>query len=345
MELAEYQPPATTTRVPAQSVTDALADAGSTRPLIVHRSVSVAIARGSEKTKRLRLERLARVVMSTDARFTPEAVWGSDWSQLPSEAFDLLDHGIVTTWQAVSTRNAMRDSVRVIVREMTNAGMLTTDQERRRLNSLRPERLPVDEEKQSRGHIEPARIREVFHALAQDSSIRARRDAAIIALLGRAGLRRAEAIGLNMGDLDLGRDLLVVRGKGDKIRSVPLAVDVHRALRDWLAHRGDAPGPLITPVAPSRRPTQASITRLSTNTIASVVAERFGKDVAPHDLRRTFVGELLNRDGDLSTVSKIVGHTNPATTAGYDRRGHAARQRAVDKLEVLYETFEAEGEV
>ncbi|MEV0573173.1 site-specific integrase, partial [Micrococcus luteus] len=68
---------------------------------------------------------------------------------------------------------------------------------------------------------------------------------------------------------------------------------------------------------------------------------RFGDDVKPHDLRRTFTGNLLESGADLSVVSKVLGHVSPATTAGYDRRGQVARLAAVEKLHVPLEDFDS----
>jgi integrase len=56
----------------------------------------------------------------------------------------------------------------------------------------------------------------------------------------------------------------------------------------------------------------------------------------PHDLRRTFAGDLLHANVDIVTVQKLLGHSNPATTAGYDRRGVRARQEAVKHIHVPY---------
>ncbi|CAN5631180.1 hypothetical protein BH10CHL1_BH10CHL1_33150 [soil metagenome] len=54
--------------------------------------------------------------------------------------------------------------------------------------------------------------------------------------------------------------------------------------------------------------------------------------LAPHDGRRTFAGELLDNGADIVTVQKLMGHSDPKTTASYDRRNDRARTRAVNTL-------------
>lgn len=337
MQIELYEPPSAAPHVPAAEVAEAVADARAAQPAFVHRTVALSVSRGGEKTARLRLERLARAVMATDSRVRdPRLVWRQDWAELPLEAFEVLDRGIALAWHTASSRNAMRDAVRSVLRACRDAGILSGDDAAVRLNAMRPEKPVRDPEKQSRGHIPSARVAEVFRELASDRSLTARRDAALIALLVGAGLRRAEAVGLEMSDVDADLESVLVRGKGGVVRDVPLAPGARRAVRAWLRVRGGEPGPLLSPIGKPHPQRALAGTRMSAGTVAQAVAHRFGPEVRPHDLRRTFTGDLLDSGADLSVASKVLGHASPVTTAGYDRRGRAARQAAVEKLAVPF---------
>lgn len=186
-------------------------------------------------------------------------------------------------------------------------------------------------------------LRELFVHLAGRPETIARRDAAAIAVLSMGAVRRSEAVGLDLADWDgeLG-ELLVRHGKGGKTRKVWLHSGGEAALLDWLAIRGDDPGPLLCRVRrggilihgeDGRLTSQAVWRRLNLLTAATGV-----KHFTPHDLRRKAITDLLDNGDDLPAVQRLAGHANISTTAGYDRRGERAARKAASHLEVPYVT-------
>jgi integrase/recombinase XerC len=171
------------------------------------------------------------------------------------------------------------------------------------------------------------------------------RDAAVIALLYACGPRRAELVGLDLADVSITEDddehwgkLTVRHGKGNKERNLPVAGGALDALQDWLIVRGDAAGPLFVPI--NKGSVLALDRRLSSQAIYDLLAKRGAAaklaDFSPHDLRRTFISDLLDKSADIATVQKLAGHAQVTTTARYDRRGERAKRKAVSLLHVPY---------
>lgn len=179
----------------------------------------------------------------------------------------------------------------------------------------------------------------LFGVCAGDDSPAGVRDIAILGLLRVSGLRRAEIAALQVEDYDSVQGNLTVRGKGNKTRIVPIEdAGAKDALADWLYLRGVASGPLFTRMRKGRRLTPEGLTDQGIYWILRKRGEQAKtRSFTPHDLRRTFAGDLLDAGVDLPTVQGLMGHASANTTAKYDRRGERAKRSAVQKLHVSYQ--------
>lgn len=175
----------------------------------------------------------------------------------------------------------------------------------------------------------------VFETCATDKNAAAgARDGAVLALLYGGGLRRTEVAVLDLEDVDLERRALRVTGKGDKERTVYVPARVVELLEDWLGHRGrgDA-GCLFWHVG---RTGTLRARRISAELVYQIVLKRHrlaGVDrFTPHDLRRSYISDLLDEGVDLVVAAKQAGHSNVQTTAHYDRRTERAQEEAAARL-------------
>ena len=143
------------------------------------------------------------------------------------------------------------------------------------------------------------------------------RDRAMLELFYSSGLRLAELVGVDLGDLDFPDRTVRVTGKGNKARVVPVGRHALAALEAWLAVRETIAKPEELALFVSRRGT-----RLAPRTVQTRVkhwAQRQGTPVGvyPHMLRHSFASHMLESSGNLRAVQELLGHASISTTQVY----------------------------
>ena len=165
---------------------------------------------------------------------------------------------------------------------------------------------------------------------AQQGDPLALRDRLMVELLYATGIRVSELCGLDVDDVDTGRHVLRVLGKGDKQRTVPFGEPASRALASWLTDGRPAlaipsSGPALLLGARGRRVDQRQVRTVVHQTMAAVSG---APDIGPHGLRHSAATHLLEGGADLRVVQEILGHSSLATTQLYTHVT-VARLRAV----------------
>jgi len=228
-------------------------------------------------------------------------------------------------------------ALRGVLKESWRLGYLQADEHARvqdALRSIRYERLPAGR------MLSRTELQRLFGACGSDHSPSGARDAALLALLAGCGLRRSEAVSVGRKDYqqDAG-DLVIRHGKGRKDRLIPVGPGSREAIAAWLAVRGNEPGPLLLAVDKHGHIRHRAITSQAVWKALEKRVQQAGlSDISPHDLRRTFASALLDAGADLGVVQDLMGHASPVTTRKYDRRGDEAKKRAVDLVNVPYQT-------
>jgi integrase/recombinase XerC/integrase/recombinase XerD len=143
------------------------------------------------------------------------------------------------------------------------------------------------------------------------------RNRALFELVYSAGLRAQEVADLNLADVDFEQELVLVRGKGEKERAVPLGEEAAYRIGRYLEHAR----PLLARGAENRLFLSARGRPLDTSTLRRVLPN-------PHQLRHAFATHLLEGGADLRTIQELLGHSSLSTTQIYSHVD-ARRLRAV----------------
>lgn len=259
-----------------------------------------------------------------------------DWHTVHYTHTNLV-RNILAERHAPATANRMLAALRGVLRAAWRLGLMSADafQSAADVKPVIGSTLPAGRE------LGNGEIGALLDDCQNDKHINAgTRDAAIIAVMYGGGLRRAEVVNLDLADYDPAENKLTFTGKRSKQRTAYITGGAAAAVTDWLKIRGAAIGPLFLAinksdkVRPSARLTSQAVYNMLEKRATAAGLAHF----SPHDLRRTFVSDLLEAGADIATVAKMAGHANVQTTARYDRRPEQAKAKAAGLLHVPYKT-------
>jgi len=155
---------------------------------------------------------------------------------------------------------------------------------------------------------------------------------AVIWLLLTTGVRRAELVALDLGDLRSNGSELHVTGKGNKERMVPLPLRTQTVLDEYLNARGDSAGPLLRNRAGNR------IGYTSLRRMFNRLLRRAGLDdcgFTLHSTRHAYATMLVKAGVDLGTVRDLLGHSDISVTSVYVHSDLRSKKTAVEQLPIL----------
>jgi len=164
---------------------------------------------------------------------------------------------------------------------------------------------------------------------------------AVMSLLLRTGLRRAECAALKVGNIDMDRGHYIIRvtGKGGYRDTIKLPVDVKRYIQEWLdaSERKNLTleSPLFVGFDRGDHPTEKQINPKWIERMVLKYAEKIGRRFTPHSLRATFITLALEHNATLTQVQYAARHKDPRQTEHYQRRKLNLDDNAVDKLAFL----------
>ena len=166
--------------------------------------------------------------------------------------------------------------------------------------------------------------------VAEEESATSIRDCAILEVLYASGARVSELCGLDLDDIDYQRNTILVLGKGNKERTIPLGNPAMKALNNWIKNArtemaNGASGEAVFLGVRGKRIDQRTVRTVVYEALEALEgAQRLG----PHALRHSAATHLLEGGADLRTVQEILGHASLATTQIYTHVSTERLQKA-----------------
>ena len=253
-----------------------------------------------------------------------------DWTEVRYQHVTALRSVLIEEGAKPATINHVLAAVRGTLKEAWRLGQIDAETLARAsdVRNVKASTLPAGR------HVDVGEVAALFRACG-DAPVGAR-DAAMLALLYGCGLRRSEAVALLLDDYEHGA-VTIRHGKGRKERIVYCPAGGREAIDAWITRRGPWPGALLCPLKKGGHIEQRAMTAQAVLLRLQFLSARAHvPPFSPHDLRRSFVGELLDAGADISSVQQLAGHQDVSTTQRYDRRPEEAKRRTAELLHVPY---------
>jgi integrase len=290
---------------------------------------AVYLAKLSKRSRRVQMDALNTIadILAPGATYL-EIPWHEIGYQHAQAIRAVLDERY-----SAASANRMLSALRETVKQAWLLGQAPAENYLRvkEVDNVTGSRLPAGRQ------VTSGEIKALLDACIADDGPAGYRDAAIIAWMVCSGPRRSEIAAADLDDYYPETGQLKIIGKGNKERTNYIVNGTAEAFADWLQIRGSEPGPLFIPID---RHDNIEFRRMSAQAIYNMINRRIEqagiKDFSPHDLRRTFISNMLEARADIATVAKIVGHSSVETTARYDRRPEQAKKTATQLLTIPY---------
>jgi integrase/recombinase XerC len=225
-----------------------------------------------------------------------------------------VDHLVIRAFLARLHRSGVKKvsaarklaTLRTFFRYLCREGILERNPARALLSPRMERRIPA--------HLEESEVATLIEVPGETDS--ARRARAILELLYATGIRCAELVGLDLGDVDLDARTIRVLGKGSKERIVPFGKPAAMALSAYLPARLNARprSQALFVNARGGRLTDRWVRQIVTQRVKQVAMTR---RLSPHSLRHSFATHLLERGADLRSIQELLGHASLSTTQRY----------------------------
>ena len=253
-----------------------------------------------------------------------------DWTEVRYQHVAALRAVLLDDDAKPATINHVLSAVRGTIKEAWRLGLIDAEAKERVTDvpNVKASTLPAGR------HVDAGEVAALFRACSDEPA--GARDAAILALLYGCGLRRSEAVAIEL-DSYVDGAVTIHSGKGRKDRIVYPPSGGRDAIEAWIERRGSWPGALLCPVRKGGHVQQRAMTDQAVLLRLRHLAGKAGvKPLTPHDLRRSFVGELLDAGADISSVQGLAGHSSTDTTTRYDRRPEDTKRRTAELLHIPF---------